>query len=97
MLNTRMRLLLGKQKGICKFCNKRFYWNDVLEVDHIIAKINGGSDDYENLQLIHRHCHHVKSKVDIKLANTRDSAIRNEARAAKRIGQGVIPLPKAKL
>jgi RNA-directed DNA polymerase len=96
LLSTRMRLLLGTQKGICKFCNKRFYWDDVLEVDHIIAKINGGSDEYENLQLIHRHCHHTKTLSDIKLMNLRINLERGAAaRAARMVGKGVKPLPKS--
>ena len=34
------------------------------EVDHIIPKAEGGKDDYKNLQLLHRHCHHQKTAED---------------------------------
>lgn len=37
-----------------------------MEVDHIIPRAAGGKDDYKNLQLLHRHCHDVKSKTDLK-------------------------------
>jgi RNA-directed DNA polymerase len=36
-----------------------------MEVDHIIPRAIGGKDDYKNLQLLHRHCHDVKSKIDL--------------------------------
>jgi RNA-directed DNA polymerase len=38
-----------------------------MEVDHIIPipRTIGGKDDYKNLQLLHRHCHDVKSKTDL--------------------------------
>ncbi len=37
----------------------------IIEVDHIIPKSKSGKDIYENLQLIHRHCHDSKTLVDI--------------------------------
>jgi RNA-directed DNA polymerase len=62
--NTRVKLLFSKQKGICKHCGRSFYWDDILEVDHIVAILNGGSNTFDNLQLLHRHCHHQKTAVD---------------------------------
>jgi RNA-directed DNA polymerase len=62
-INTRVRILLSKQKGFCLWCKRRFYWNDILEVDHIISLLNGGSNEFKNLQLLHRHCHDVKTAL----------------------------------
>lgn len=64
--NTRTKILLNSQKGICKWCNYRFMEGDVLEVDHIIPKLHGGKDIYKNLQLLHRHCHDSKTALDNK-------------------------------
>jgi RNA-directed DNA polymerase len=35
-----------------------------MEVDHIIPRSQGGSDRYWNLQLLHRHCHDLKTAKD---------------------------------
>ena len=38
-----------------------------MEVDHIVPRAIGGKDEYKNLQLLHRHCHDVKTKTDLEL------------------------------
>lgn len=62
--NTRIKRLLKTQNGICSICKVKFLQTDVLEVDHIIPLSHGGSDKYENLQLLHKHCHLKKTKID---------------------------------
>ena len=37
---------------------------DIMEVDHITPRSLGGKNDWKNLQLLHRHCHHEKSRTD---------------------------------
>lgn len=64
MYNTRVTNLIKNQKGICKWCNSPFQFDDVLEVDHIIPRAQGGKDVYTNLQLLHRHCHDIKTSLD---------------------------------
>lgn len=64
--NTRKKRLLKTQNGICAICRVKFLPTDVLEVDHIIPSSHGGSDKYENLQLLHKHCHLLKTKIDNK-------------------------------
>ncbi|MBD1881791.1 MULTISPECIES: HNH endonuclease signature motif containing protein [unclassified Coleofasciculus] len=36
---------------------------DLLDTDHIIPKNRGSNDTPENLQLLHRHCHDVKTAL----------------------------------
>jgi RNA-directed DNA polymerase len=60
----RITKLLKKQKGKCAHCELYFRESDVLEIDHIIPKSQGGKDDYNNRQLLHRHCHDTKTAND---------------------------------
>ncbi|MBE8969535.1 group II intron reverse transcriptase/maturase [Nostocales cyanobacterium LEGE 12452] len=61
---TRVAILLKRQKGKCTHCDLFFRENDVLEVDHKIPKSQGGKDIYDNMQLLHRHCHDTKTAND---------------------------------
>ena len=63
---TRVAKLLKRQKGKCTHCGLYFKDEDVLEIDHIIPRSEGGKDQYKNLQLLHRHCHHEKTAEDTK-------------------------------
>jgi len=60
----REAFLLKKQKGKCSHCVLTFREDDILEVDHIIPTSLGGKDEWKNLQLLHRHCHDVKTASD---------------------------------
>ena len=51
--------LYGEQAGDCKGCNTHFELRN-LEVDHIIASSQGGTDLLENLQLLCGSCNRVK-------------------------------------
>jgi len=57
--------LLKRQKGKCANCGLYFRDGDLLEVDHIIPKSQGGKDQYKNMQLLHRHCHDQKTRGEI--------------------------------
>jgi RNA-directed DNA polymerase len=61
---TRVAKLLKKQKGKCPHCGQYFTSSDLLEVDHITPRSKGGKDEYKNLQLLHAHCHDIKSRYD---------------------------------
>lgn len=63
-VNKRVAILLKKQKGKCPYCNLYFKYGDILEIDHIISRSQGGKDDYLNLQTLHRHCHDSKTAND---------------------------------
>ncbi|MEO1374601.1 MAG: group II intron reverse transcriptase/maturase [Cyanobacteria bacterium J06635_10] len=62
---SRITKLLKKQKGKCNHCGLTFLADDLIEVDHIIPKSQGGRDVFKNLQLLHRHCHDHKTAIDI--------------------------------
>ena len=51
--------LYGKQKGYCAGCREHFQ-DRHLEVDHIISRDKGGTDHFENLQLLCGSCNRVK-------------------------------------
>ncbi|NET03376.1 MAG: HNH endonuclease [Symploca sp. SIO2B6] len=56
--------LLRRQKGKCNWCGLYFREGDKLELDHILPKSNGGTNRRNNLQLLHKHCHHNKTRND---------------------------------
>ncbi|AFZ49363.1 group II intron reverse transcriptase/maturase [Dactylococcopsis salina] len=60
----RVATLMKRQKGKCARCGLYIKGEDVVEVDHIVPKAEGGKDHYKNLQLLHRHCHHQKTAED---------------------------------
>jgi len=68
-LPIRKAILLRKQKGRCNWCKLYFKQGDILEVDHIVPIQYLGGRNYENLQLLHGHCHDSKSAIDAMLYN----------------------------
>jgi RNA-directed DNA polymerase len=64
-LSNRTATLLKRQDGKCAWCNLYFKGGDDLhEVDHIRPQSRGGSETPANWQLLHRHCHNVKTTTD---------------------------------
>ena len=51
--------LYGEQGGDCNGCGEHFRVQN-LEVDHIIARANGGTDHLDNLQLLCGSCNRIK-------------------------------------
>lgn len=66
LMSRSQAMLLKKQKGKCNLCKLRLLEEDILEIDHIIPLAEGGSKNYENIQIVHRHCHDQKSLFNIK-------------------------------
>ncbi|ABG49726.1 RNA-directed DNA polymerase [Trichodesmium erythraeum IMS101] len=58
--------LLKRQKNKCAFCGLTFRSNDLMEIDHIKPKSEGGDNSIKNKQLLHRHCHDTKTALDNK-------------------------------
>ena len=54
----------GKQKGKCAYCQLSFTEDEIIELDHLTPKSLGGSNEPQNLQLLHQHCHHIKTSHD---------------------------------
>jgi RNA-directed DNA polymerase len=61
---TRVKTLINKQKGMCKWYKQEFNHDDILEIDPIHPLKLGGKDEWENIQLLHRHCHDNKTALD---------------------------------
>lgn len=59
--------LLKKQKGLCNFCKLPFFSTDIIERDHIIPLSKNGTNKISNMQLLHGHCHKIKTANDRKL------------------------------
>ena len=49
--------LLRKQRGKCRWCELLFQDTDVIEIDHVTPKSQGGGEALSNKCLLHRHCH----------------------------------------
>ena len=69
---TGISKLLKKQKGKCTLCGHFFKDEDLMEIDHITPKSLGGNNSYNNLQLLHRHCHDEKTASDGSLGRKSD-------------------------
>ncbi len=56
--------VLERDFGLCQICSSSGFSTIATEVDHIIAKANGGTDEEDNLQAICRSCHVKKTTRD---------------------------------
>lgn len=65
--------LLKLQNGKCVWCSLHFQEGDLLEIDHIKPLICGGKKEWQNLQLLHRHCHDDKTANDGSLKSRNDN------------------------
>jgi RNA-directed DNA polymerase len=66
-ISRRKAKLLKRQKGKCRWCGLYFCSEEVLEVDHRIPKALRGKDTYDNLQIIHKHCHDTKTAEELEI------------------------------
>lgn len=53
--------ILRRDGGLCQPCLKRDLITPAAQVDHIINKASGGTDDDANLQSICKPCHDAKT------------------------------------
>jgi RNA-directed DNA polymerase len=56
-LNANQAKLAVKQKGLCPVCGGTLLNGESLEVHHVVARKDGGSDKLSNLRLLHKLCH----------------------------------------
>ncbi len=71
-LRASIAKLLKKQSGKCNLCHLTFQEGDLIERDHITPKYIVGNIK-DNLQLLHRHCHDIKTRSDLKAIKTHKS------------------------
>ncbi len=90
----RKAFLLRKQKGKCSLCGLYFREGDRLELDHILPKSNGGTNRRDNLQLLHKHCHHSKTRNDVQTlvinTGTHDKGCITEERSEGKLSCSVL-------
>lgn len=55
---------LKRDQYLCQVCKRQGYLTPATEVDHIINKAHGGTDDIDNLQSICRACHQSKTQSE---------------------------------
>lgn len=49
--------LAKRQKGRCPECGESLFNDEELQVHHLLARSQGGSDSYRNLACVHLLCH----------------------------------------
>lgn len=55
---SKQRLMLHRsQEYVCALCGIRFIPGEAVQIDHIISRYRGGSDDLANKRLVHPCCH----------------------------------------
>jgi RNA-directed DNA polymerase len=57
LTRSKLGALLHKQQGKCRWCELYFTESDLIEIDHITPRSEGGTDALSNLFALHRHCH----------------------------------------
>ena len=70
---THRHRLYGEQEGVCLGCDTHFPFK-VMEVDHVLPKSRGGTDHFENLQLLCTHCNKSKGSRTMSEWRTSQSA-----------------------
>jgi 5-methylcytosine-specific restriction protein A len=64
-LRVKARVILS-QDGICACgCGVKLGRGETIEIDHIVALINGGENRETNLQALRHGCHKNKTKADV--------------------------------
>lgn len=56
--------VLQRDNHLCQVCLAKGYFTPATEVDHVINKASGGTDDIENLQAICHVCHKSKTQTE---------------------------------
>lgn len=61
LLSPTKRIIYAKQGYLCLVCGESLLGEELVELDHIISKKEGGSDDMSNIQALHQICHQQKT------------------------------------
>jgi RNA-directed DNA polymerase len=74
-ISRQWAILLKRQKGRCPWCGLYFkHGEDLVERDHILPTSQGGKGKSTNLQLLHGHCHDIKTAQDKAVKGTPDKS-----------------------
>lgn len=63
-----------RDKGICQWCKKPVLEWQEWDADHIVKRSKGGSDEMDNLRLIHRYPCHVQRHPEFQVRWSKVSA-----------------------
>lgn len=66
MMHETKAKLLQKQAGKCRWCELHFHDGDLIEIDHITPKSEGGGEELSNKFALHRHCHDARHAKSVK-------------------------------
>jgi 5-methylcytosine-specific restriction endonuclease McrA len=66
MMHETKAKLLQKQAGKCRWCELQFHDGDLIEIDHITPKSEGGGEELSNKFTLHRHCHDARHAKSVK-------------------------------
>jgi RNA-directed DNA polymerase len=64
-LTSSKQKLAKRQKGRCRECGESLFNDEELQIHHLLARSQGGKDNYSNLALVHLLCHqqiHAKTE-----------------------------------
>ena len=56
-LHLRNKVLVERQKGLCSHCLETLDNDEYLHVHHVVPRSHGGTDDLDNLRIVHLCCH----------------------------------------
>jgi len=51
---------------LCRHCKREGRITAAVDVDHIVARRDGGSDDHDNLQSLCKRHHSIKTRAEMK-------------------------------
>jgi RNA-directed DNA polymerase len=91
-LTLSQQKLAQRQQGRCRQCGESLFNDEELQVHHLLARSQGGKNNYSNLVLVHLLCHqqiHAKTEramSDCRKYNDRELPIQesNSTRRSKR-------------
>ena len=63
------------REPLCRRCKKLGKTTRAREVDHIVPRHAGGSDEYDNLQSLCKQCHKLKSANEMRVGGEKGSCI----------------------
>ncbi len=69
----KLRRLYQRQRGKCTVCQTKITKETGWHTHHVVAKHLGGSDNMDNLQLLHPNCHrqlHYQQKLSTQPQQT---------------------------